>query len=72
MEGTIIYPTQIIWIYHNSEQCGDVEKLTKKRKSPEDCPVYYAIIEDTYNIISKAHIATGQLLQYFVYCLLST
>ena len=40
-------------------QCGDVEKLIKKRKSPEDPPVYYAIIEDTYDIISKAHIATG-------------
>ena len=40
-------------------QCGDVEKLIKKRKSPEDRPVYYATIEDTYDIISKAHIATG-------------
>ena len=28
--------------------CGDVEKLTKKRKSPEDRPIYYANIEDTY------------------------
>ena len=37
-------------------QCGDVEKLTKKRKSPEDPTVYYATIEDTYDIISKAHI----------------
>ena len=40
-------------------QCGDVEKLIKKRKSPEDPPVYYATIEDIYDIISKAHIATG-------------
>ena len=40
-------------------QCGDVEKLIKKRKSPEVPHVYYATIEDTYNIISKAHIATG-------------
>ena len=39
--------------------CGDVEKLIKKKKSPEDHPVYYATIEDTYDIISKAHIATG-------------
>ena len=39
--------------------CGDVEQLTKKRKSPEDRPIYYANIEDTYDIISKAHIATG-------------
>ena len=39
--------------------CGDVEKFIKKRKSPEECPVYYATIKDTYNIISKAHILTG-------------
>ena len=38
---------------------SDVEKLIKKRKSPEEHPVYYATIEDTYDIISKAHIATG-------------
>ena len=40
-------------------KCGDVEKLIRKKKSPEDHPVYYATIEDTYDIISKAHIATG-------------
>ena len=40
-------------------QCGDVDKLIKKRKSPEDRPIYFATIEDTYDIISKAHTATG-------------
>ena len=40
-------------------QRGDVEKHVKKRKSPEDHPVYYAIIEDTYDIISKAHITSS-------------
>ena len=39
--------------------CGTVEKLIKKRNSPEDCLKYYVTIEDTYDIISKAHIATG-------------
>ena len=39
--------------------CGDVEKLIKKRKTPEESPMYYATIEDTYDIINKAHIATG-------------
>ena len=39
--------------------CGDVEKLIKKRKSPEDRPIYHATIEDTYDIINKAHIETG-------------
>ena len=33
--------------------CGDVEKLIKKRKSPEECPVYYATIEDTCDIITR-------------------
>ena len=40
-------------------KCGTVEKLIKKRKSTEDRPIYYITIEDTYDIISKAHIATG-------------
>ena len=40
-------------------QCGNVEKLIKKRTSPVDRPVYFATIEDTYDIITKAHIATG-------------
>ena len=40
-------------------QCGNDNKLIKKRQSPEDRPVYYATIEDTFDIISKAHTATG-------------
>ena len=36
-----------------------MEKLIKKRKSPEDRPNDYVTIEDTYDIISKAHINTG-------------
>ena len=39
--------------------CGDVEKLIKKRNLAEDSPVYYATIEETYDIISRAHTATG-------------
>ena len=30
---------------------GDVEKLIKKKQSPEEHPIYYATIEDTYDII---------------------
>ena len=44
---------------HEMLMCGDAEKLIKKRKSPEEHPVYYDTIEDTYDIISKAHIATS-------------
>ena len=36
-----------------------MEKLIKRRKSPEESPVYYVSIEDTYDIIKRAHIATG-------------
>ena len=40
-------------------QCGDVVKLIRKRKEATDSPIYYATIEDTYDIIKRAHIATG-------------
>ena len=40
-------------------QCGDVEKLIRKRKEPTESPIYYTTIEDTYDIIKRAHIATG-------------
>ncbi|XP_052791955.1 KRAB-A domain-containing protein 2-like [Mya arenaria] len=40
-------------------QCGDVEKLIKKRTHPEESPLYYVTIEDTFDVIKRAHIATG-------------
>ena len=40
-------------------QCGDVEKLIKLPKDPEESPLYYVSIQDTYDIIQRAHIATG-------------
>ena len=40
-------------------QCGDVEKLIKFRKDPDESPLYYVSIEDTFDIIQRAHIATG-------------
>ncbi|XP_068792011.1 probable G-protein coupled receptor 141 isoform X1 [Struthio camelus] len=40
-------------------QCGDTEKLIKRRQTKEESPTYYVSIEDTYDIIKKAHIATG-------------
>ena len=40
-------------------QCGDVEKLIKKRQSPEERPLYFTTIEDTFHIIHNAHITTG-------------
>ena len=36
--------------------CGDVEKLIKRRKTQDEHPVYYAIMEDKYDIISRGHI----------------
>ena len=39
--------------------CGDVEKLIKRRKTTDEQPLHYARIEDTYDIISRGHIATG-------------
>ena len=38
--------------------CGDVEKLIKRRKTQDERPDYYAIMEDKYDIISRGHITT--------------
>ena len=38
---------------------GDVEKLIKRRKTQDEQPVYYAIIEDKYDISSRGHITTN-------------
>ena len=40
-------------------QCGDVEKLIKKRQTDGDTPLYYVSIEDTFDVIKRAHISTG-------------
>ena len=39
-------------------QC-DVEKLIRRRKSNDDPIQYYVHIEDTFDVIKRAHIATG-------------
>ena len=39
-------------------QCGNLEKLIKKRKNPEESPMYYLSIEDTYDVIRR-HLSTG-------------
>ncbi|XP_041378019.1 KRAB-A domain-containing protein 2-like [Gigantopelta aegis] len=40
-------------------QCGDVEKLVKKSQTDEDTPLYYVSIEDTFDVIKRAHMSTG-------------
>ena len=40
-------------------QCGDVEKLIRRRQNPEESPVYFVTIEKTYDVIKRAHAATG-------------
>ena len=40
-------------------QCGDVEKLIKKRESKLSDPVYFVYIEEMYGVINRAHLATG-------------
>src|SRR6218665_1392979 len=39
--------------------CGDVEKLVRKSTDPAADPVYYAHMDDVYDIIKRTHIATG-------------
>ena len=36
-----------------------MDKLIKKRKSPAETPIYYVTIEDTFDVIRTAHLATG-------------
>lgn len=39
--------------------CGDVEKLIKKRENSTEPPLFYVTIEDTFDIINRAHLSTG-------------
>ncbi|XP_071083993.1 KRAB-A domain-containing protein 2-like [Haliotis cracherodii] len=41
-------------------KCGDVDKLIKRRQSSEEDPLYFVTIEDTYDTIKRAHLATGR------------
>lgn len=41
-------------------QCGVVEKLIRKRKSPDEQILYFVPIEETLNIIKRAHKFTHQ------------
>ena len=40
-------------------KCGDIEKLIKKRHDQENDILYYVSIEETYDVIKRAHLATG-------------
>ncbi|XP_064112756.1 KRAB-A domain-containing protein 2-like [Macrobrachium nipponense] len=44
-------------------KCGDVLKLIRRRTANED-PIYFATLEDTFDIIKRAHIATGHRGRY--------
>ncbi|XP_053407944.1 KRAB-A domain-containing protein 2-like [Mercenaria mercenaria] len=49
--------------YHSQKfdvlQCGDIQRLVKKKKQESDPVLYYVCAEDMYSIIQKAHIITG-------------
>ena len=40
-------------------QCGDVEKLIRKKADSSQDPIYYAHMDDIFDIIKRCHIATG-------------
>lgn len=40
-------------------QCSDGEKVIKKINFEENLPIYYVRIEETYDVIKRAHTATG-------------
>ncbi|KAK3878430.1 hypothetical protein Pcinc_017014 [Petrolisthes cinctipes] len=39
--------------------CGNVWKLIKKRSSPDETPLYFVTIEDTFDVIKRVHVSTG-------------
>ncbi|KAI6655721.1 KRAB-A domain-containing protein 2-like [Oopsacas minuta] len=45
--------------YNEILQCGDVEKLIRKLKAHTDTQLYYSTIEDSYDVLRRAHTATG-------------
>ena len=40
-------------------QCGDIEKLIKKRQAITDPILYYAFAEEMYSIVLRSHLNTG-------------
>ncbi|KAK6166789.1 hypothetical protein SNE40_023410 [Patella caerulea] len=40
-------------------QCGDVEKLIRKRNTNDDEPIYFTHIDDMFDIVKRGHISTG-------------
>ncbi|XP_070182237.1 KRAB-A domain-containing protein 2-like [Littorina saxatilis] len=41
-------------------KCGDIERLVQKRTdTTEESILYYATLEETYDIVKRAHVATG-------------
>ena len=36
-----------------------MDKLIKRRKSPTESPIYFVTLEETYDVIKSAHLATG-------------
>ena len=40
-------------------QCGDVEKLIRKRDNLAEDPVYFVNMDKIYDIIKRAHISSG-------------
>jgi hypothetical protein len=40
-------------------QCGDVQKIIRKRHDAQDNPVYYAHMDDLFDIVKRAHLSTG-------------
>ena len=39
--------------------CGDVQKIIRKQSEPNESPKYYVHLENIYDVVKRAHIATG-------------
>ena len=54
--------------------CGNIEKLIKRRKTQDELPVYFAIMEERYDIINRGDISTDhggrdRMANTFVKCI---
>ncbi|XP_046560558.1 KRAB-A domain-containing protein 2-like [Haliotis rubra] len=40
-------------------QCGDINRLIRRRQHEEETPLYFISIEETYEVVKQGHVATG-------------
>ena len=55
IEGNITF----LKIFIDVLQCTYVQKIIKKQTETDESPLYYVALENVFDIVKRAHIATG-------------